>query len=441
MTKPANLVLLFSLSAVVACSAASSNDEDDSTSAELTQSFEIVGYGDTCLEVSTAVPDTVVSAEESAARPAFPLMLSHASSYASPLPLSGATVQGAVYLFTADSAKSPRPANLSMVEYYLDDADRKGAPFATEKLVPYEPFGGGAWDSSKLADGVHTITETVFESDPPNILTSTSTFTVNNHAPAYLRLAACNGNAQQRFSQRGTDLVGPGGQCVQALGGISANHAPLELAPCTEDKSQAWKVSGKEIKDPENRCFDIPSHQGITPTFNGTAIQIYDCWGSANQAWTLKSLGGSAPAPTTTTTSAPTTTSKPKPPPTPTTTVTAKPPPVPTTTATTTPPPPPATCTSFTYSAYGDCQSNGTQTRTVVSSMPTGCKGGSPVLSQSCTYIDGEALYTSYCASCHGNAKKGRPASAIQSAITNNTGGMGSLKLSSAQIAAIAAAK
>jgi len=53
---------------------------------------------------------------------------------------------------------------------------------------------------------------------------------------------------------------------------------------------------------------------------------------------------------------------------------------------TTTPPPPPATCTSFTYSAFGACQSNGTQTRTVLTSSPTGCTGGSPVLSQSCTY-------------------------------------------------------
>jgi hypothetical protein len=45
----------------------------------------------------------------------------------------------------------------------------------------------------------------------------------------------------------------------------------------------------------------------------------------------------------------------------------------------------PETCTSFTYSAWGACQADGTQTRTVVSSSPAGCVGGSPVLSQSCT--------------------------------------------------------
>jgi cytochrome b involved in lipid metabolism len=44
------------------------------------------------------------------------------------------------------------------------------------------------------------------------------------------------------------------------------------------------------------------------------------------------------------------------------------------------------TCASFTYSSWGSCQSNGTQARTVTSSSPSGCTGGSPVISQSCTY-------------------------------------------------------
>lgn len=49
--------------------------------------------------------------------------------------------------------------------------------------------------------------------------------------------------------------------------------------------------------------------------------------------------------------------------------------------------PPPQTCTSFTYSDWGACQPDGTQTRTVISSSPAGCTGGTPVLSQSCTYV------------------------------------------------------
>jgi hypothetical protein len=106
-----------------------------------------------------------------------------------------------------------------------------------------------------------------------------------------------------------------------------------------------------------------------------------------------------------------------------------------------TPTPTPTTCSSFTYSAWGACQANGTQTRTVLSSSPSGCTGGSPITSQSCTYIDGAALYTQYCSGCHGNAKKGSSATNIQNAINNNTGGMGSLKsLTPAQILAISQA-
>jgi hypothetical protein len=53
----------------------------------------------------------------------------------------------------------------------------------------------------------------------------------------------------------------------------------------------------------------------------------------------------------------------------------------------TTPPPTPATCSAFTYSVWGTCQSDDTQSRTVTSSSPAGCTGGSPVLSQACTYV------------------------------------------------------
>jgi len=114
-----------------------------------------------------------------------------------------------------------------------------------------------------------------------------------------------------------------------------------------------------------------------------------------------------------------------------------------------TPPPPapapaPATCTAFTYNAFGACQSNNTQTRSVASATPAGCTGGNPALTQACTFVppsDGAALYTQYCNRCHGSGRKGSPASRIQGAINSDLGGMGSLSfLTPAQIAAIAAA-
>lgn len=66
--------------------------------------------------------------------------------------------------------------------------------------------------------------------------------------------------------------------------------------------------------------------------------------------------------------------------------------------------PPPASCT-YTYSAWGTCQSNGTQTRTATTS-PAGCTG-TPILSQTCTYVPPAstltlAQVTSSCTGCHG---------------------------------------
>ncbi|KKT45183.1 MAG: Glycoside hydrolase family 9, partial [Parcubacteria group bacterium GW2011_GWA2_44_15] len=43
----------------------------------------------------------------------------------------------------------------------------------------------------------------------------------------------------------------------------------------------------------------------------------------------------------------------------------------------------PLSCTSFTYSTWGTC-TNGTQTRAVLTSSPSGCTGGSPITTQSC---------------------------------------------------------
>lgn len=50
------------------------------------------------------------------------------------------------------------------------------------------------------------------------------------------------------------------------------------------------------------------------------------------------------------------------------------------------------TCTTFAYSTWSECQPNKTQTRTVISSSPSGCSGGNPELVRSCTFSP-DALY------------------------------------------------
>ena len=48
-------------------------------------------------------------------------------------------------------------------------------------------------------------------------------------------------------------------------------------------------------------------------------------------------------------------------------------------------------CASFLYSEWGECLPSGIRTRTIIGSSPQGCAGGSPVLSESCTYVPPKA--------------------------------------------------
>lgn len=57
----------------------------------------------------------------------------------------------------------------------------------------------------------------------------------------------------------------------------------------------------------------------------------------------------------------------------------------------------PLTCTSWTYSEWSSCQPSGTKTRTITSSSPSGCSGGSPMmLTMSCTDAQTDTPCASY---------------------------------------------
>lgn len=57
----------------------------------------------------------------------------------------------------------------------------------------------------------------------------------------------------------------------------------------------------------------------------------------------------------------------------------------------------PNTCTSFTYSSWSSCNATGMQTRTITSSSPTSCTGGTPEnLTQACTPICTSFTYSSW---------------------------------------------
>lgn len=78
-----------------------------------------------------------------------------------------------------------------------------------------------------------------------------------------------------------------------------------------------------------------------------------------------------------------------------------------------------STCTSFTYSDWSACL-NGSQSRTITSSLPAGCSGGNPTLTQSCS----SEICTSFTYSRWGVCKAGKQSRTVLSAMpTGCTGG------------------
>ena len=79
------------------------------------------------------------------------------------------------------------------------------------------------------------------------------------------------------------------------------------------------------------------------------------------------------------------------------------------------------TCSSFIYSSWSSCSTNAQQTRSIISSSPSGCTGGSPVLTQSCTYVP--PTCTSWVYSNWNSCVNGQQARTITSSLPTNCSG------------------
>jgi hypothetical protein len=104
--------------------------------------------------------------------------------------LNGATVSGAVYVFTSSAAQITNfnPSGIATVSYWLDNPTMSGAPVHSEGLTPYD-FAGSVdntatgtanpWSTATLADGIHRITQLVTKSSGGTEI-ETATFIVLN---------------------------------------------------------------------------------------------------------------------------------------------------------------------------------------------------------------------------------------------------------------------
>ncbi|SDW60424.1 Kelch repeat-containing protein [Marinobacter mobilis] len=134
--------------------------------------------GDGVSSASLSVSLTVVADQPSD----FALMVSTNPDRSAATTLQGSTVAGQIYVFV------PAQANMTRVQFYIDNPNKAGSPDQTENLAPYDMAGTQAndtavpYDSTLLPDGDHTVTAVIATSDA-GTHEITDFFSVTNQGP------------------------------------------------------------------------------------------------------------------------------------------------------------------------------------------------------------------------------------------------------------------
>ena len=82
----------------------------------------------------------------------------------------------------------------------------------------------------------------------------------------------------------------PGGRCLEALGQNPANSTRVDIYDCWGGANQSWTMySDGTIRGLGGKCLDVQNTSASPP--NGTPVGIYDCWGGANQNWAYTEAG------------------------------------------------------------------------------------------------------------------------------------------------------
>ncbi|MEV0136641.1 polysaccharide lyase family 7 protein [Dactylosporangium sp. NPDC050688] len=76
-------------------------------------------------------------------------------------------------------------------------------------------------------------------------------------------------------------ITGLAGKCVDVAGANPANGTAVQLYDCNGTAAQTWTVDGSRIQA-LGKCLDVTA----ASTANGAKIQLYDCNGTAAQQWT-----------------------------------------------------------------------------------------------------------------------------------------------------------
>ncbi|WP_127353800.1 chitinase [Actinacidiphila soli] len=82
-------------------------------------------------------------------------------------------------------------------------------------------------------------------------------------------------------------ITGYGGKCVDVAGANTANGTAIQLYDCNGTAAQSWTVATNGSLQALGKCMDVTA----AGTANGTQVQLYDCNGTGAQQWQHQSNG------------------------------------------------------------------------------------------------------------------------------------------------------
>lgn len=84
-------------------------------------------------------------------------------------------------------------------------------------------------------------------------------------------------------SAAGVPIRGLAGKCVDVAGANSANGTPVQLYDCNGTAAQAWTVGSDGTIRALGKCLDVTGNG----TADGSTVQLWDCSGGPNQKWAV----------------------------------------------------------------------------------------------------------------------------------------------------------
>ncbi|GAA3305374.1 glycoside hydrolase family 75 protein [Dactylosporangium vinaceum] len=159
-----------------------------------------------------------------------------------------------------------------------DDIIGEGSyALATALGIDPDPASGGT---------AGPVTFIVFPSTVPNPVESNTAIDNSGTAAAtsWLGTAPTGGPTTPTTGPTGTAgrITGIGGKCVDVAGASSANGTAVQLYDCNGTAAQQWARPADGTLRALGKCLDVTA----AGTANGTKVQLYDCNGTAAQRWT-----------------------------------------------------------------------------------------------------------------------------------------------------------